>query len=495
MGSGASEAAQWSGGSRLRALPNASPSCASLRARTGAVTRARTSHRMARQRVSARKARDHDDSDGPDQRCAAPASGARRRRPAVSRRPAACSIRAASTTRAASASSPISRAASRTASSRTRSTSSRTSSIAVPWAPIPIAGDGAGILIQIPHDFLAEECAKLDIKLPKPGHYAVGHIFMPQDERLRAHCERVWKRHDPRAGPGVPRLALGAGHRHQAVRHGAGDRAGASPDLHRPAEGDQEPGRLRAQALPDPQDRLQRHLRRLQGRRHRPLHRVAVEPHAGLQGHVPVLPGEGLLRGPVGRAAGLGDGAGASALLDQHLPVVEAGAPLSHGRPQRRDQHAARQRQLDGGAAGVGRLAAVRRRDLQAVADLLRGPVRHGLLRQRARVPGDGRLQPGARRHDADPRGLGRQSADGCQAARLLRVSRLPDGAVGRPGGDGLHRRPPDRRHARPQRPAAGALSRDQGRHGDHVVGGRRAAGRGSQHRQASGVCSPARCC
>jgi glutamate synthase (NADPH) large chain len=58
----------------------------------------------------------------------------------------------------------------------------------------PIAGDGAGILIQIPHEFLAEECAKLDITLPKPGHYAVGHIFMPQDERLRAHCERVWKR-------------------------------------------------------------------------------------------------------------------------------------------------------------------------------------------------------------------------------------------------------------------------------------------------------------
>jgi hypothetical protein len=32
------------------------------------------------------------------------------------------------------------------------------------------------------------------------------------------------------------------------------------------------------------------------------------------------------------------------------------------------------------------------------------------------------------------------------------------DGALGRPGGDGLHRRPPDRRHARPQRPAPGAL-------------------------------------
>jgi glutamate synthase (NADPH/NADH) large chain len=58
----------------------------------------------------------------------------------------------------------------------------------------PIAGDGAGLLIQIPHAFLEEECAKLGIKLPEPGHYAVGHLFMPQDERLRAHCENVWMR-------------------------------------------------------------------------------------------------------------------------------------------------------------------------------------------------------------------------------------------------------------------------------------------------------------
>src|SRR5262245_59247284 len=58
----------------------------------------------------------------------------------------------------------------------------------------PIAGDGAGILIQIPDAFMRQECGALGIKLPKPGHYAVGHIFMPQDERLRAHCERVWTR-------------------------------------------------------------------------------------------------------------------------------------------------------------------------------------------------------------------------------------------------------------------------------------------------------------
>ncbi len=58
----------------------------------------------------------------------------------------------------------------------------------------PLSGDGAGILIQTPHDFLADETNKLGFVLPKPGYYAVGHVFMPQDERLRAHCERVWAR-------------------------------------------------------------------------------------------------------------------------------------------------------------------------------------------------------------------------------------------------------------------------------------------------------------
>jgi glutamate synthase (NADPH/NADH) large chain len=58
----------------------------------------------------------------------------------------------------------------------------------------PIAGDGAGILIQIPHDFLSREAGKLGFKLPPVGHYAVGHVFMPSVARLRIHCERVWAR-------------------------------------------------------------------------------------------------------------------------------------------------------------------------------------------------------------------------------------------------------------------------------------------------------------
>jgi glutamate synthase (NADPH/NADH) large chain len=58
----------------------------------------------------------------------------------------------------------------------------------------PLSGDGAGILIQIPHEFLVAETQGLGFKLPGRGDYAIGHIFMPADERLRAHCERVWAR-------------------------------------------------------------------------------------------------------------------------------------------------------------------------------------------------------------------------------------------------------------------------------------------------------------
>src|SRR5919205_4050625 len=46
----------------------------------------------------------------------------------------------------------------------------------------PKMGDGCGILVQIPHRFFAEECAALGIALPQPGHYGVGHLFMPRDE-------------------------------------------------------------------------------------------------------------------------------------------------------------------------------------------------------------------------------------------------------------------------------------------------------------------------
>ena len=43
----------------------------------------------------------------------------------------------------------------------------------------PNTGDGAGILIQVPHDFFVTEAARLGFKLPAVGDYGVGQMFLP----------------------------------------------------------------------------------------------------------------------------------------------------------------------------------------------------------------------------------------------------------------------------------------------------------------------------
>mgnify|MGYP003328257827 CR=1 FL=1 len=56
----------------------------------------------------------------------------------------------------------------------------------------PKAGDGSGLLIQIPHKFLKKKVAA-DFVLPDIGHYAVGVIFMPKEknnqEKIKALIE------------------------------------------------------------------------------------------------------------------------------------------------------------------------------------------------------------------------------------------------------------------------------------------------------------------
>ena len=58
----------------------------------------------------------------------------------------------------------------------------------------PETGDGAGITIQIPHEFLARECGKLGFTLPNPGEYGVGMVFLPVDRHQRLICEGVLER-------------------------------------------------------------------------------------------------------------------------------------------------------------------------------------------------------------------------------------------------------------------------------------------------------------
>jgi glutamate synthase (NADPH/NADH) large chain len=58
----------------------------------------------------------------------------------------------------------------------------------------PETGDGAGILIQIPHDFFVRECSELGIKLPEPGAYGVAMCFLPVERQNRLQCEGVFER-------------------------------------------------------------------------------------------------------------------------------------------------------------------------------------------------------------------------------------------------------------------------------------------------------------
>ncbi len=52
-------------------------------------------------------------------------------------------------------------------------------------------GDGAGILIQMPHAFLARECAKLGMLLPVPRHYGAGLVFLPREPAQAARCRET----------------------------------------------------------------------------------------------------------------------------------------------------------------------------------------------------------------------------------------------------------------------------------------------------------------
>ncbi len=49
----------------------------------------------------------------------------------------------------------------------------------------PLVGDGAGMLLQIPHEFFKLECARLGFELPEEGEYGIGFFFMPQERVLR----------------------------------------------------------------------------------------------------------------------------------------------------------------------------------------------------------------------------------------------------------------------------------------------------------------------
>jgi glutamate synthase (NADPH/NADH) large chain len=57
----------------------------------------------------------------------------------------------------------------------------------------PRMGDGAGILVQIPHKFFARKTAELGFALPEPGRYAIGYLFLPHEKDWRETIVRTYE--------------------------------------------------------------------------------------------------------------------------------------------------------------------------------------------------------------------------------------------------------------------------------------------------------------
>ena len=57
----------------------------------------------------------------------------------------------------------------------------------------PNTGDGAGIMLQIPHAFFARELKEHGIELPAMGNTRVGMLFLSQDESCAASMSASWR--------------------------------------------------------------------------------------------------------------------------------------------------------------------------------------------------------------------------------------------------------------------------------------------------------------
>jgi glutamate synthase (NADPH/NADH) large chain/glutamate synthase (ferredoxin) len=57
----------------------------------------------------------------------------------------------------------------------------------------PCTGDGAGILLQVPHEFFGRVCGDIGLRLPQAGAYGVGMVYLPQDAKSREQCEALFE--------------------------------------------------------------------------------------------------------------------------------------------------------------------------------------------------------------------------------------------------------------------------------------------------------------
>ena len=226
-------------------------------------------------------------------------------------------------------------------------------------------GDGAGMLIQIPHPLLRRECHGLGISLPHAGEYGVGVCFLPTDSDARVAAESIvescavdrgWRILGWRDVPTDDTVLGGDAYRTRpAIRHVFVAPAAPTRDADDPTAFERELYVLRRT--------IERALRAAAPNGERVLYVASLSSRTIV--YKGLLRAEQLARfyrdlDDAHTVSGSRDGS--LALRDEHLSVVGAGAPVSRALPQRRDQHAARQPHLVARSRGAVRLAALWRR-------------------------------------------------------------------------------------------------------------------------------------
>src|SRR5215211_6879384 len=258
-------------------------------------------------------------------------------------------------------------------------------------------GDGAGILLQLPDRFLRDE---VDFELPEEGRYAVGVCFLPKDEARRREVEQT-----------IEQTVADHGQRLLGWRNVPVDSSvpGASAAAVEPlirqvfvgctlSDADWKDGlaferkiyvirRIVERAVPEEDLAIPSFSART-------IVYKGMLTSPQLPEYFPELRDERMVS--------------ALALQHEHLPELGARASVPADRPQRRDQHAARQRQLDARARVAARVGAVRRRPPARDAGGAAGRVGLGHVRQRARAARAVGPLAAARADDDDPGGVGR---------------------------------------------------------------------------------------
>ena len=352
----------------------------------------------------------------------------------------------------------------------------------------PLMGDGAGIMVQIPHAFFAAEAERLGFALPPPGDYAVGHIFMPQDADAPRQDGGGRRGGHRRRGPGPARLARRAGRQCLPVarRPRSTSRAAPPPGLHRP----------RARASPT--------RRTSSGKLYIVRKVISARIFDGLSAASRTTSTSS--RCPAGRSSTRACsssyqlGAYYADLHDRAVPARRSPSSTSASRPTpsrpggspiptgwsrttarstrcaatstgwRRAQASVDSELFGNDISKLWPISYEGQSDTACFDNALEFLIRGGYSLPHAAMMLIPEAWAGNPLMDEEP-------------ARLLRVPRRADGAVGRPGRDGLLRRQVCRRDARPERPPPGPLHGHLRRRGDHGLGGRRAADRAEPDR------------